>query len=453
MVYFCALHQHMREFFGVQLVHILAVAEGRLPALWKSQCWAWLGCYKVALAPLKGRPLPAQPSVIRALAACGQRPEATNLARSIGSSQLRRSAASAVAAFDPALAAELLEGSPPTPLQAAVLSASGRKSAAQDVISRLEGRLVKNPNLALLQANCGELEPLAAFNETLSFFGLLPANSDGPPFPQSLCSSQIAPRAYGPLVSIIVPAHNTESLVAQAIGSLLDQTWSNIEIIAVDDASTDGTLQTLQRLAAQDSRVRVLSHPRNAGPYAARMTALSVARGALVTCHDSDDWAHPQRIERQAIPLMRNRRLMATVSDWVRMAEDGTFYVRKSWPLIHHNPASVMFRRQPVLDRMGGFDLVRAGADSEFYERLKVVFGPTAVLRAKGILAVGAHRPGSLMNDPKIGVTNHVLSPSRLAYWEAWRHWHVESLRAGRKPFMPPDGKRPFEAPSELLLQ
>jgi hypothetical protein len=442
----------MREFLGLQLVRILAAGEGWLPACWKSKCWAWLGCYRTALAPLEGCALPAKPYVFRALAACGRKSEAADLARSIVPPRSRRSAAFAVAAFDPALAAELLEGLQPSPLQAAVLSASGRKSAAQDVLSRLSGRLVKNPNLALLRANCGELKPLAALNESLSFFGLLPAASDGPPFPQSLRSRQIAPRAKGPLVSIIAPAHNTETLLERAIGSLLDQTWSNIEIIAVDDGSTDGTLQILHRLAARDSRVRVLSHQSNAGPYAARMTALAVARGEFVTCHDSDDWAHPQRIEKQAIPLMRNRRQMATVSDWVRMTDDGTFYVRKSWPLIHHNPASVMFRRQPVLDRMGGFDLVRAGADSEFYERLKVVFGSIAVRRVKGILAVGSHRAGSLMNDPKIGVTNHVLSPSRLAYWEAWRRWHVESLRAGRKPFMPPDGQRPFEAPRELLL-
>ena len=181
------------------------------------------------------------------------------------------------------------------------------------------------------------------------------------------------------------------------------------------------------------------------------MTALAVAHGEFVTCHDSDDWAHPQRIERQVAPLLRNSRLMATVSDWVRMADDGAFYVRKSWPLIHHNPASVMFRREPVLARMGGFDLVRAGADSEFYERLKVVFGARAVRRTKGILAVGSHRADSLMNDPEIGVTNHILSPSRLAYWEAWRRWHVETLRVGGKPFMPPDGARPFPAPEEIL--
>jgi hypothetical protein len=442
----------MREYFGVQLVRILAVAEARLPAVWRAQSWAWLGCYHEALSVFLESDLPSRAFAIRSMAACGRRAEAESLARSVASPRGRRSVATAVSAFDPALAAALLKDAPPSPLQAAVLSAIGRKSKAGETLGRIPRRFDKDPNVALLRANCGTMDPLEALNHSLAYFGLSTVASDGNAFPGSLRPHQDVTCTQGPLVSIIVPAHNTESLVESAVGSLLNQTWSNLEILAVDDASTDATREKLHRLAASDSRVRVLSQARNAGPYAARMTALAVAQGECVTCHDSDDWAHPQRIERQVAPLLRNSRLMATVSDWVRMADDGAFYVRKSWPLIHHNPASVMFRREPVLSRMGGFDLVRAGADSEFYERLKVVFGARAVRRTKGILAVGSHRAGSLMNDPEIGVTNHVLSPSRLAYWEAWRRWHVETLRSGSKPFMPAHGPRPFPAPAELVM-
>ena len=440
----------MREFFGVQLVRLLATGEARLPDVWRARCWAWLGCYGEALSFFAGGDLPPLPFVVRSLAACGRSDEAKLLTHSIQSPQNQRAAAQAVAAFDPTLAADLLEASPPNPFQAAVLSATGRKAAARQTLGKLPRHCDSDPNLAMLRANCGELAPLDALNRCLSSFSLSPVTADGPHCPGNLRAADKTSLIDGPLVSVIVPAHNTERLVGNALESLLDQTWRNLEILAVDDASTDGTLATLHRLAEQDSRIKVLSHARNAGPYGARTTALAEARGEFVTCHDSDDWAHPQRIEKQVAPLLRHQRLVATVSDWVRMGDDGTFYVRKSWPLIHHNPASVMFRRREVIERMGGFDLVRAGADSEFYERLKVVFGATAVRRTNGILAVGSHRAGSLMNDPKIGVTNHVLSPSRLAYWEAWRHWHVESLRAGREPCMPADGPHPFPAPAEL---
>jgi len=442
------------EYLGTLVLRVLAVTENMLPRSWRSRCWAWLGCYRQTLKVHNGHHLPVRPFTVRALAACGDTQQAEQIARSLREKGARRATAVAVAAFHPRLACQLLEGTSPTPLHAAVLSAIGQRSAATSVFHALPARLAPQPDIALLRANCGLVDPLAALNTCWHSAGL--ATISGPHSPQSpfnLHTGVSLPLIEGPLVSIIIPAHNTESLVEAAVGSLLEQTWRNVEILAVDDASTDGTLQKLERLAAKDSRVKIISHSRNLGPYAARMTALAQAQGELVTCHDSDDWAHPQRIEKQAAPLVRHARVMATVSDWVRMADDGTFYVRKSWPLIHHNPASVMFRREPVLDRMGGFDLVRAGADSEFYERLKVVFGAGAVRRTKGILAVGSHRVGSLMNDPKIGVTNHVLSPSRLAYWEAWRHWHVESLRAGKRPFMPATGARPFPAPAEILAR
>lgn len=441
----------MREWIGVCLVRILASAERIMPAISRVRFWAWLGCYRKALSVFACRDLPKASFVIRALAACGRQAEADRRARAAGSLRRKRSVAVAVAAFDPALAAFLLEGGSPSPLQVAVLSATGQHSAARETLSRLRLQK-KDPNFFLLQANCGELAPLVAFNKCFDFFQLSGVQSGGPEFPCNLIGQAKASSFDGSLVSVIVPAYNTEKRVGAALRSLLNQTWKNIQIIVVDDASSDGTFAEITRFAKVDARIQVLRQDINSGPYAARQKALSIARGEFVTCLDSDDWAHPERIERQVLPLLKNQRLMATVTDWVRMSDDGVFFVRKSWPLIHHNPASVMFRKQTVIDRMGGFDLVRAGADSEFYERIKVVFGMKAVRRIKGILIVGSHRPDSLMNDPKIGVSNHVLSPSRLSYWEAWRQWHIDCLRAGRLPHMPENGLRPFSAPEEILV-
>jgi len=442
----------MREYLGVLIIRVMARAQDILPRSWRSRCWAWLGCYRTALEVYASRDLPTRPFTVRALAACGETGQAEQRARELRGSRARLATARAVAAYHPLLACELMEGESPTPLQAAVLSAVGQRRAAADILRVLPSSLAGRPDIALLRANCGLTQPLTALNTCLRRAGLAEAASDhSPPGPFSLRAKTPLPSKEGVLVSVIVPVHNTESRIDSTIASLLDQTWRNLEVLAVEDASTDASSGRLHQLAAQDARVRVLSHPRNAGPYAARTTALAHARGEFVTFHDSDDWAHPQRIERQATPMIRHRGLIATVSNWVRMTDDGVFYVRKSWPLIHHNPASVMFRREAVLGRMGGFDLVRAGADSEFYERLKLVFGRTAVRRVSGLLAVGSHRPGSLMNDPTIGFTDHIPSPSRLGYWEAWRRWHVETLRSGRKPFMPHEEARPFPAPQEIL--
>ena len=101
---------------------------------------------------------------------------------------------------------------------------------------------------------------------------------------------------HTPLVSIIVPAYRAESTIEKCVGSLLQQTVSDIEVIVVDDGSPDGTLQKLQRMAAQDQRL-VVVHQDNAGVSAARNNGLSVARAPWVAFVDSDDYVTDDYIE------------------------------------------------------------------------------------------------------------------------------------------------------------
>src|SRR5688572_25469083 len=96
---------------------------------------------------------------------------------------------------------------------------------------------------------------------------------------------------------------NTSSRVEAAIASVLGQSWRNLELIVVDDASQDDTHKRVQSLAARDARLRFIRLPRNAGTYVAKHVGLQHALGEFVTCHDSDDWSHPCRIERQLAPL------------------------------------------------------------------------------------------------------------------------------------------------------
>ena len=99
-----------------------------------------------------------------------------------------------------------------------------------------------------------------------------------------------------PLVSIIVPVYNTRDFVAACIDSLLAQTYGNVEIVAVDDGSTDGSAQVLSHYV-QRTMVRVLSRS-NGGLSAARNTGLGAAKGEYVMFVDSDDTLHPEAVER-----------------------------------------------------------------------------------------------------------------------------------------------------------
>lgn len=99
-----------------------------------------------------------------------------------------------------------------------------------------------------------------------------------------------------PEVSVIIPAYNTEAYIAQAIESALGQTLKNIEVIVVDDASTDATANVVRGFT--DKRLKVLVNQQNLGPSAARNRALREAKGKWVAVLDSDDWYAPSRLEK-----------------------------------------------------------------------------------------------------------------------------------------------------------
>lgn len=95
-------------------------------------------------------------------------------------------------------------------------------------------------------------------------------------------------RSDGPVVTVIMPVYNTQDYLEESIRSVLDQDCADIELICIDDGSTDSCPEILERISGEDRRVRVL-HQENAGQGTARNRALGVARGTYVYCLDSDD--------------------------------------------------------------------------------------------------------------------------------------------------------------------
>lgn len=96
-------------------------------------------------------------------------------------------------------------------------------------------------------------------------------------------------------VSIIIPAFNVENYIGRGVSSALSQTYEDIEVVVVDDGSSDGTWSVLQTYSA-DSRV-VLSRQENSGVSRARNHALNLATGDYVIFLDSDDWLEPEACE------------------------------------------------------------------------------------------------------------------------------------------------------------
>jgi glycosyltransferase involved in cell wall biosynthesis len=105
----------------------------------------------------------------------------------------------------------------------------------------------------------------------------------------------------GPLVSVIVPTYNRAGIIRETIENIFEQTYTNIELIIVDDGSTDDTQRILR---SYGQRIQWIAQ-NNAGPAAARNRGLQLARGEIIAFQDSDDAWHPTKIERQVSLLQR----------------------------------------------------------------------------------------------------------------------------------------------------
>jgi glycosyltransferase involved in cell wall biosynthesis len=175
-----------------------------------------------------------------------------------------------------------------------------------------------------------------------------------------------------PLVSAIVPTYNRADTVGQAVESILGQTYKNIEVIVVDDGSTDGTHDVLQRFG---SRLRIFRQE-NAGPSAARNRGIAAAQGEMIAFLDSDDTWLSEKIERQTRLLSAADRSVpcCICNATIRAANgpDGTsFQSALLDPAVDEglwlNVAQVLIGRfllfsqavlirRSALDRVGGFD-------------------------------------------------------------------------------------------------
>jgi hypothetical protein len=245
----------------------------------------------------------------------------------------------------------------------------------------------------------------------------------------NLASGEIPPAKEGPIISIIVPAYNSEQYLRASVTSLLRQSYHNIEVVIVDDGSTDSTEEIARSIAQDDGRVRFHKLTKNSGSYVARNAGLSLATGEIVTVHDSDDFAHPQKIERQVRPLTEDPAIIFTFSDLIRISKDGIFGRCEVYPLQRLNTASLTFRREVVLRDCGVWEERRFGADSEFLFRLKFFYGKKRWKRIRQPLTFAADHSGAMTRSISTGTLNTGNDPLRTAYTEDYIHRYLDRLK------------------------
>jgi glycosyltransferase involved in cell wall biosynthesis len=232
----------------------------------------------------------------------------------------------------------------------------------------------------------------------------------------------------GPRVSIVIPMFNAEQTMGLVLESLLNQTWRNLEIVVVDDVSTDRSVNIVREYQREHRRIRLIRQKKNGGAYAARNTGLRHVTGEYVTVHDSDDWSHPSKIELQVAALKRNPQAHACISYWVRVTENlevvGPWRAKSS--LLDLNFSSLMFDRT-VLDELGGWDVVRVNGDAEFRTRLLQRFGDAAICKTRysQVLSLALSRDDSLTRSKATAVRS-LLFGMRWFHRDAYQYWHAK---------------------------
>ncbi|MCU1249659.1 MAG: glycosyl transferase family 2 [Edaphobacter sp.] len=219
-----------------------------------------------------------------------------------------------------------------------------------------------------------------------------------------------------PLTSVVIPAYNAEPFLERTLRSAFRQTHSNLEVIVVDDGSTDKTRAIAEAAATTDDRVRIISVP-NGGVAKARNIGIAEANGEFVAFLDADDLWHPTKIELQVAAMSRGSgddqpaavyTLTRTIDTEDRVTGSGGRVVLSGYCFARHlyakpvgNGSSILVRREAAI-AAGGFDPAWAAGgiggceDLDFELRIAAKYAITAI----GLYLVGYRQyPGNMSSN------------------------------------------------------
>jgi glycosyltransferase involved in cell wall biosynthesis len=188
-----------------------------------------------------------------------------------------------------------------------------------------------------------------------------------------------------PVVTIVIPVHNGEPYLAEAIDSVLAQTYPHCEIVVVDDGSTDRTPAIIQ---GYGDRVRSVRQE-NAGVAAARNHGIRLARAEWIAFLDADDRLHRAKVERQlAVVKARARTFCQCHTRWFwsedlsqRECESDPRFGHPFWRQVVAGHISTWFVHRQVVDRIGWFDeALPYSEDTDWYLRLRELGEPLETL-------------------------------------------------------------------------
>ena len=135
-----------------------------------------------------------------------------------------------------------------------------------------------------------------------------------------------------PLISVIMPVYNAGPYLVEAIESILNQSYQHFEFIIIDDASTDNSLQIIDKYARQYKNIRVIKNKKNLGVATATNKGIAIAKGDLIARMDADDITLPQRFEKQVAYLEKHPDVVAVGGQCLLINADSRIIGEKVFP-------------------------------------------------------------------------------------------------------------------------
>jgi len=195
------------------------------------------------------------------------------------------------------------------------------------------------------------------------------------------------------LVSVLLTTYNREDYVAQAIESILVSTYTNFELIIVDDNSSDNTLSIAKKYQAQDERMKVYVNDKNLGDYPNRNKAASLAKGKYLKYVDSDDYIYPNGLEIMVRSMEQFPEAgfgLCSLKPDPERPFPYMLYPKEAYEyhffgpgLFHKGPLTAIFLKS-AFDKLGGFKEERMISDTDMWHRIGMRY--PVVLMPDGIV-------------------------------------------------------------------
>ena len=242
-----------------------------------------------------------------------------------------------------------------------------------------------------------------------------------------------------PLVSMLMTSHNVEEYVAEAVTSVLRQSYSNLEIIIIDDSSSDKTRSILERLRRASPKVKIKFLNTNLGTYYAKNIGFQMSKGEYIFFQDCDDICHPERIKLSMLSMLK----------------EGVIGIRGSYSRVLYPQGLVLnvnglykklglittgYKRS-VFQDIGYFNSTSKASDEEFFNRARLYYGRKKIVDVNLPLYYNTFREGSLFadmigNDPTMTNTiEQIPSESRMQYAAEFNKIHQSLEKQKFKDF------------------